>query len=103
MDKPKNFIRQPEDFICENCGEKVIGGGYTNHCPQCLYSRHVDNVPGDRATPCGGLMAPTGIELEHGEYVLTHKCLKCKVAKRNKTAPDDSFDELVRINQEFRV
>ena len=103
MDEQKNFIRNTEDFACENCGAKVKGSGYTNHCPKCLYSRHVDNIPGDRMNPCGGLMAPTGVELEHGEYILTHRCLRCGAVKRNKTAEDDSFDELVRINQDFRV
>ncbi|HCR42265.1 TPA: hypothetical protein DIV45_02815, partial [Patescibacteria group bacterium] len=41
MDR-KNFIRTKEDFTCENCGHRVKGSGYTNHCPKCLYSQHVD-------------------------------------------------------------
>ena len=24
------------------------GNGYTNHCPKCLWSKHVDINPGDR-------------------------------------------------------
>ncbi|MFA5023297.1 MAG: RNHCP domain-containing protein, partial [Candidatus Paceibacterota bacterium] len=32
----QNFKRQIEDFVCEHCGEKVVGNGYTNHCPRCL-------------------------------------------------------------------
>lgn len=40
--KPKNFTRVIEDFICENCGTEVKGNGYTNHCPKCLWSKHVD-------------------------------------------------------------
>lgn len=103
MDGRKNFIQNPEDFTCENCGEVVVGSGYTNHCPQCLYSKHVDNIPGDRANTCGGLMAPARVEYQAGEYAIVHKCLKCGATKRNKTAENDNFDELVRINQDFRV
>ena len=49
------FIRKTEDFICEHCGREVRGNGYTNHCPYCLWSKHVDINPGDRAAGCGGL------------------------------------------------
>ena len=36
-----------EGFICENCGRKVEPLGYScrNHCPYCLYSKHVDIEP----------------------------------------------------------
>ncbi|WDF05905.1 RNHCP domain-containing protein [Shouchella hunanensis] len=33
-------------------------GSYRNHCPFCLYSKHQDIIPGDRASTCGGLMEP---------------------------------------------
>ncbi|MEA1909889.1 MAG: RNHCP domain-containing protein, partial [Patescibacteria group bacterium] len=59
----KNFIKTTEDFTCEHCGYNVKGTGYTNHCPKCLYSKHVDDVPGDRKNKCNGLMAPIGVEL----------------------------------------
>ena len=58
----KRFSRRTEDFTCEHCGTKVKGNGYTNHCPQCLYSKHVDINPGDRLSDCGGLMEPIDIE-----------------------------------------
>ena len=43
----KRFTKIDEEFICENCGEKVEKLGYTcrNHCPHCLYSKHVDINP----------------------------------------------------------
>ena len=50
------FTRVVEDFTCGQCGAAVTGDGYTNHCPLCLWSRHVDINPGDRAAECGGLM-----------------------------------------------
>ena len=102
MDR-KNFIRTKEDFTCENCGHRVKGSGYTNHCPKCLYSQHVDEVPGDRANPCGGLMAPVAVELKRGAYILTHKCLRCGKTKLNKTAPDDDTEQIIKLNTNWRV
>ncbi|MBU1092454.1 RNHCP domain-containing protein [Patescibacteria group bacterium] len=102
MDR-KNFIKTEEDFVCENCGQAVKGTGYTNHCPKCLYSKHVDDVPGDRANTCGGLMAPVGVELKRGEYILTHKCLNCGIAKQNKTTPDDDTDQIIKLTTHWHV
>jgi len=58
----KKFQRQKEDFVCGECGTTVSGTGYTNHCPQCLWSMHVDVNPGDRAAACGGMMEPKKVE-----------------------------------------
>ena len=58
----KKFQKRVEDFCCENCGTEVTGNGYTNHCPKCLYSKHVDINPGDRLNSCGSMMKPTNIE-----------------------------------------
>ncbi len=91
------FIRKPEDFVCEHCGRTVHGNGYTNHCPYCLYSKHVDIYPGDRACECGGLMEPVKVEIVRGEKIVTHRCLKCGYEKRNKCAPDDNFEVIVDI------
>ena len=99
----KNFIKNKEDFICDNCGHKVIGTGYTNHCPKCLYSKHVDNTPGDRANKCGGLMAPVGVTYKGGEYSLSHKCVKCKAVKNNKVDSEDDFNKVIELSQEYRV
>lgn len=30
------------------------GSNHRNHCPNCLYSLHVDIEPGDRESECGG-------------------------------------------------
>ena len=54
----KRFSKCVEDFTCEECGSPIEGNGYTNHCPNCLYSKHVDINPGDRKSTCGGIMAP---------------------------------------------
>lgn len=102
MDR-KNFIKTEEDFVCEHCGYKVTGTGYTNHCPKCLYSRHVDNLPGDRANHCGGLMAPVGVELKSGEYDIIHKCLRCGMRKINQSAPEDDFEQIIKLTTNFLV
>ena len=94
------FIRRTEDFVCENCGRTIKWNGYTNHCPYCLYSKHVDITPGDRASDCGGLMKPVAVELRRGERIIVHECLKCGYRKPNKAAPEDDFDVMVRIMEE---
>lgn len=97
----KLFKRRKEDFRCGQCGYLVEGNGYTNHCPKCLYSKHVDIYPGDRAAQCGGLMEPVGIELEKGEQQLIHRCLVCGHEKKNKTVPQDDFEALLSLSRKI--
>lgn len=91
------FKRKIEDFACGNCGQKVKGDGYTNHCPKCLWSKHVDINPGDRVAGCGGMMRPVRAETKKGEYDIIHKCVKCGYEKRNKMSPKDNFEEILKI------
>lgn len=92
-------------FICENCGKYVYplnNGSFRNHCPFCLYSKHLDNKPGDRMNKCKGLMKPIGIKNKSGKGIqIIHKCIKCGLEKVNKMAefddqPDD-IDVLVKL------
>ena len=57
--------RSPDTFRCRNCRLDVSmdapGTKHRNHCPSCLWSRHVDNVPGDRAADCAGSMEPIAV------------------------------------------
>lgn len=103
MHQRKNFIAREEAFTCGHCGRKVVPlarGTYRNHCPHCLYSRHVDEaVPGDRLGQCGGLMEPRGIVLSNKGYVIIHHCLECGQVSNNKAAPDDSFAKLLELSQ----
>lgn len=93
------FIPREEAFICAHCQGKVhpLGKGtYRNHCPHCLWSKHVDEEgPGDRGSDCQGLMRPVSVEQKHGQWVIIHCCEECKKKSRNKAAPDDS-SEVVR-------
>ncbi len=95
----KKFTRKIENFVCLNCGFKVTGSGYTNHCPSCLFSKHVDINPGDRQEACGGLMKPIGVEMKAGKYILVHKCQKCGITRKNKAASNDNMDELIKLAQ----
>lgn len=97
--KMKRFNRRIEDFTCEHCGTEVHGNGYTNHCPNCLWSKHVDINPGDRAADCGGLMEPIAVEIKNGEYILTQKCTKCGHIRRNKVCEDDNFNAVIALSK----
>lgn len=80
-----------------------MGSGYTNHCPGCLWSRHVDVQPGDRAEGCGGMMEPMAIEKESGNYRLLHRCTSCAFEKWNKIAKEDDFDALLVLVAQQRM
>lgn len=99
----RKFQRRVEDFICGNCGQAVEGSGYTNHCPICLWSKHVDVNPGDRAEDCNGLMEPIGVEIKKGKYRILHQCNKCKKEKWNNAAKEDRFEVIVSLStDQFR-
>lgn len=93
----KGFQKRVEDFVCEHCGIRVEGDGYTNHCPKCLWSKHVDVAPGDRAARCGGMMQPTRLEGASPNYVLVHRCTVCKTERRNRSSENDDAEALIRI------
>lgn len=93
----KNFERKVEDFKCENCGTFVKGDGYTDHCPNCLYSKHVDINPGDRASSCGGMMKPISADVKESGYKIYYKCEKCGYEHRVKSNSDDNFDVILSL------
>ena len=79
-------------FVCKNCSTPVApltNGPYRNHCPQCLYSLHVDIRPGDRQNTCHGLMRPIDYRqhLKKG-YQLLHECTRCENQQWNIVAQD---------------
>ena len=93
----RKFQRRKEDFVCENCGQTVLGSGFTNHCPVCLWSKHVDINPGDRAELCQGLMSPVVVQPHKDGYRIMFRCIVCGLERWNKAAPEDDFDQLLRI------
>jgi len=99
----KRFSRTTEDFKCEHCGFKVKGSGYTDHCPQCLYSKHVDINPGDRQAKCLGLMEPINVEIKGDRQVICYKCIKCGHEHRVKADENDNYDEIFKtVNKILR-
>ena len=89
-----------ENFICEYCGKKVIKLEYSarDHCPFCLYSKHVDINPGDRANTCKGLLKPIDIEKFKDTYKIIYKCDKCGMQHKNIIANDDDMDRIIEIS-----
>lgn len=97
----KKFNMIDESFICEYCNKKVEKLNYTarDHCPYCLYSKHVDINPGDRQNNCHGLLKPIGIEKYKNTYKIIYKCSKCNKQHKNIIANDDDFNKIIEISK----
>jgi hypothetical protein len=95
-----SFKKTVEDFVCEHCGANVVGDGFTNHCSECLWSKHVDKHPGDRENNCGGMMEPAMIESKDSVERIIHQCVECGARKTNKTSNEDNRDTILRIINE---
>lgn len=97
------FFPRQEPFTCEHCGaqvEPIVHGSCRNHCPQCLWSKHVDeHGPGDRAATCGGLMEPVGVDFRGPKgWMIVHQCVSCGKTITNKCAPDDDQAKLAALH-----
>ena len=91
-----------ETFTCKNCGRMVVpegaGSAHRNHCPNCLYSLHVDVEPGDRKENCGGHMEPVAVWVrKNGEWAIIHRCKMCGSFNSNRVAADDNPMKLMSI------
>jgi DNA-directed RNA polymerase subunit RPC12/RpoP len=90
-------------FQCAQCGAEVSldapGTSHRNHCPRCLWSRHLDrNTPGDRKAGCTAGMEPIAVTVRgKGHWVLIHRCLSCGRLRLNRTAGDDNPLLLLRL------
>lgn len=89
-----------ESFLCENCWENIEKHpewSARNHCPFCLYSKHLDKeFPWDRESTCLSIMKPVDIEYKKNKWnMIKHKCNKCWKEILNKISPDDNFIEFV--------
>jgi len=100
-------------FRCGNCGRWVpfsefMGTKHRNHCPFCLWSKHVDlKKPGDRKSECQAGMKPVGLTFKHegvdkygrlrrGELMLIHECVNCGKISINRIAGDDNTEAILR-------
>lgn len=114
--KVKIQLKNSEEkgFQCLNCGKEVfysplIGTAHRNHCPHCLWSKHVDfKKSGDRLAKCQGLMKPIGLTFKQeginkygvkkqGELMLIHQCVKCGKISINRLAGDDNEKMILKI------
>lgn len=99
-------FREQDDFRCLHChahvsvDHRLSGVQNRNHCPYCLWSRHVDlHKAGDRQAECQGSMEPVGLTLKStrkrypspmsGELMLIHRCTACGKISINRVAADD--------------
>jgi len=85
----------------------LCNGSYRNHCPACLWSRHLDVEPGDRASGCGGMMRPEGIDHRSGKgLVIIHRCVQCGSIRANRMADDpvqgDDIDAITALMSQWR-
>jgi len=96
----KKFNMIDEGFTCEFCHQKVEKLNYTarDHCPFCLYSKHVDINPGDRQNDCKGLLKPINIEKFKNTYKIIYKCQKCNQLHKNIIANDDDFNKIIELS-----
>lgn len=108
-------LRPVEDgFICRNCqafvsAHPLFSGVHNrNHCPYCLWSRHVDwQRAGDRLSACKASMEPIGLTVKQrqkkyasgssGELMLIHRCNDCGRISINRIAADDLSVKLWEI------
>lgn len=101
MKKKKHFIHRNEGFQCLHCGfeNSPHPTSCRNHCQKCLTSRHVDDqVPGDRASECQGLMTPVRLEQKSGKgKMIVHLCTRCGKEMLNKVSEDDDLDAIIEL------
>lgn len=96
----KRFNMINENFICDYCKKTVSKANKTarDHCPYCLYSKHVDINPGDRLNNCLGLLKPINIEKFKDTYKIIYKCEKCHQIHKNIIADDDNMDLIIELS-----
>jgi len=101
------------DFRCAHCGYLVSSAHWLsgvhnrNHCPYCLWSRHLDLLAaGDRLSACKAPMQPIALTSKrsrnkysrgHGELMLIHQCTDCDSVSINRIAADDDASTLLEV------
>lgn len=103
-------------FQCLHCHFYIFtnpilaGVNNRNHCPYCLWSRHLDLYKaGDRLAVCKAGMQPIGLTLkrtrkkygraQYGELMLIHQCTDCGKISVNRIAADDDTALIYEIYQ----
>ncbi len=101
-------------FRCIHCSAQVVitpfyaGVLNRNHCPYCLWSRHLDLFnTGDRLCACKAPMRPLGLTMKQsrkkyaredgGELMLIHACDGCGGVSINRIAADDLAERIYAV------
>ncbi len=103
-------------FTCQHCDapvssdEGLSGVKNRNHCPYCLWSKHVDLYhAGDRLNACKAPMRPIGLTFKQernkygsglGELQVIHQCSACDAFSINRIAADDDSELLWVLYEE---
>jgi DNA-directed RNA polymerase subunit RPC12/RpoP len=87
--------------VCQTHVKPLTNGSYRNHCPHCLSSLHVDEIPGDRLATCRGVMDAVALRRNRKGMQIVHRCRRCGRMSPNKVAdrgdqPDD-VDALIHL------
>ena len=113
------IFKKDKGFECAHCRQwvdcsKFIGTHFRNHCPHCLWSRHVDEKKsGNRRSFCRGLMEPIGLTFKkegfdiykkprQGELMVIHQCQECSEISINRLAADDDPQIVLKIFEESK-
>jgi hypothetical protein len=105
------------DFTCTHChvlvpsAHVISGVNNRNHCPYCLWSRHLDLfAAGDRLSACKAPMKPVGLTMKpgrnkyrreaRGELLLIHQCTGCRALSINRIAADDDSSAILAVFEE---
>lgn len=111
QDLKSDAYQRTVGFTCLNCGFQVLsavtfsGVMNRNHCPFCLWSRHLDHwQAGDRLSACKMPMQPIALTFKksrkkygtvRGELMIIHQCQACAAISINRIAADDRCDVLL--------
>jgi DNA-directed RNA polymerase subunit RPC12/RpoP len=96
-------------FRCAHCRREIptqaLGTKNRNHCPYCLWSRHVDEAVGDRKSKCLAAMRAVGLTLktDGGELMVVHMCTQCPKISKNRIAGDDLDTALLDLLEESKA
>ena len=114
MVRLQRYTEKNQDFKCLHCHYYVSADAFIagvnnrNHCPYCLWSRHMDLFEaGDRLAVCKAEMQPIGLTLKrtrkkygmakYGELMLIHLCSDCEKISLNRIAADDDTELVYEI------
>ena len=98
----KRAARREDGFSCVRCRAPVPAAAWgtknRNHCPRCLWSRHVDDEIGDRRSACAQAMEPIAVAARpDGEWAIVHRCTGCGHLRANRIAGDDDERALLAL------